>query len=99
MKVSHTSHLALLCYSLVCRTKEDDSLLTLSNSFAALELMPGDNVKAKKPDRKMNPELEKLARKFDDELSDEEEDVFETEFAMHKRDYYMEKMGYEQVTR
>ena len=47
----------------------------------------------------MNPELEKLARKFDDELSDEEEDVFETEFAMHKRDYYMEKMGYDQVTR
>ena len=64
-----------------------------------VELMPGDTVKAKKPDRKMNPELEKLARKFDDELSDEEEDVFETEFAMHKRDYYVEKMGYEQVTR
>lgn len=99
MEVSHTSHLAILCYSLVCLTKEDDSLLTLNNSFAALELMPGDTVKAKKPDRKMNPELEKLARKFDDELSDEEEDVFETEFAMHKRDYYMEKMGYDQVTR
>lgn len=99
MKVSHTSHLAMLCYSLPSFTKEDDSLLTLNNSFATLDLMPGDTEKAKKPDRKMNPELEKLARKFDDELSDEEEDVFETEFAMHKRDYYMEKMGYEQVTR
>lgn len=89
----------MLCYSLVCLTKEDDSLLTLNNSFAALELIPGDTVKAKKPNRKMNPELEKLAGKFDDESSDEEEDVFETEFAMHKRDYYMQKMGYEEITR
>lgn len=80
--------------------QEDDSLLTLDNSFAVLEQMPGDSVKAQQPKKKMNPELEKLARKFDDELSDdEEEDVFETEFAMLKRDYYTQKLGYEEITR
>jgi len=74
-------------------------LLALDNSFAALELMPGDSVKAKEPNKKMNPELEKLAKTFDDELSEDEEDVFETEFAMFKRDYYMQKLGYEEVNR
>lgn len=63
--------------------------------------MPGDSVKAKAPNRKLNPELEKLAQRFDDELSDDddEEDVFETEFAMYKRDYYMQKLGYEEINR
>ena len=75
-------------------------MLTLENCFAALELMPGDSVvKAPEPKKKLNPELEKLAQKFEDELSDEEEDVFETEFAMFKRDYYIQKFGYEEVTR
>lgn len=74
-------------------------MLALDNSFAALELMPGDSVKAKEPNKKMNPELEKLAKTFDDELSEDEEDVFETEFAMFKRDYYMQKLGYEEVNR
>ena len=75
-------------------------MLTLKNSFAALELMPGDSVvKAQKPKKKLDPELEKLAQKFEDELSEEEEDVFETEFAMFKRDYYIQKFGYEEVTR
>ena len=75
-------------------------MLTLENSFAALELMPGDSVvKVQAPKKKLNPELEKLAQKFEDELSDEEEDVFETEFAMFKRDYYIQKFGYEEVTR
>lgn len=74
-------------------------MLALDNSFAALELMPGDSVKAKEPKKKMNPELEKLAKTFDDELSEDEEDVFETEFAMFKRDYYMQKLGYEEVNR
>lgn len=79
--------------------QEDDSLLTLDNSFAALELIPGDSVKAKQPTKKMNPELEKLARKFDEELSEDEGDTFEIEFAVHKRDYYMQKFGYEEINR
>ena len=74
-------------------------MLALDNSFAALELMPGDSVKAKESNKKMNPELEKLAKTFNDELSEDEEDVFETEFAMFKRDYYMQKLGYEEVNR
>ncbi|KAJ7394677.1 5'-3' exoribonuclease 1 [Desmophyllum pertusum] len=81
--------------------QKDDSLLTLDNSFAALELMPGDSMptKAKQPKRKVNPELEKLAAKFDEDLSDDDEDIFETEFAMLKRDYYMQKLGYEEINR
>ena len=74
-------------------------MLTLENSFAALELMPGDSVKTKEPNKKSNPELERLAQKFEDESSEDEEDVFETEFAMFKRDYYMQKFGYEEVNR
>ena len=74
-------------------------MLTLDNSFAALELIPGDSVKAKQPTKKMNPELEKLARKFDEELSEDEGDTFEIEFAVHKRDYYMQKFGYEEINR
>lgn len=55
--------------------------------------------KAKQPKRKVNPELEKLAAKFDEDLSDDDEDIFETEFAMLKRDYYMQKLGYEEINR
>lgn len=81
--------------------QEDDSLLTLDNSFAALELMPEDSTAAKRkePNKKVNPELEKLAAKFDEDLRDDDGDIFETEFAMHKRDYYMQKFGYEEVNR
>ena len=79
----------------------DDSLLNLENSFAALEFMPEESTttKARQSNRQLNPELEKLAAKFDEDLSDEDEDVFETEFVMHKRDYYMQKLGYEEINR
>ena len=60
--------------------------------------MPEDtvNIESKKL---MNPELEKLVQKFDDESSEDDEDVFETEFAMFKRDYYMQKLEYKEVNR
>lgn len=79
----------------------DESVLPLDNSFAALEFMPEESVtsKGKQTKVKLNPEIEKLAAKFDEEQSDEDEDVFETEFAMHKRDYYIQKFGYEEVNR
>ena len=79
----------------------DESVLPLDNSFAALEFMPEESVTAKRKQTKvkLNPEIEKLAAKFDEEQSDEDEDVFETEFAMHKRDYYIQKFGYEEVNR
>ncbi|KAK2552969.1 5'-3' exoribonuclease 1 [Acropora cervicornis] len=80
-------------------TKEDEALLPLENTFAALESMPEDTVKEIEPKKKVNPELEKLAEKFDDEFSDEEEDTFDVEFAMFKRDYYMQKLGYLEVNR
>ena len=71
----------------------------MENTFAALESMPEDTVKEIEPKKKVNPELEKLAEKFDDEFSDEEEDTFDVEFAMFKRDYYMQKLGYIEVNR
>lgn len=76
-------------------------MLTLDNSFAALDLIPGESTatKRKEPKSKANPELEKLAAKFDEDLVDEDEDIFDTEFAMFKRDYYMQKFGYEEITR
>ena len=79
----------------------DESVLPLDNSFATLEFMPEESVtsKGKQTKVKLNPEIEKLAAKFDEEQSDEDEDVFETEFAMHKRDYYIQKFGYEEVNR
>ena len=61
--------------------------------------MPEDTDKEIEPKKKVNPELEKLAEKFDDEFSDEEEDTFDVEFAMFKRDYYMQKLGYVEVNR
>ena len=73
-------------------------MLLLENTFTALESMPEDSVKEIKPKKKINPELDKLAQKFDDEFSDEE-DTFEIEFAMFKRDYYMQKLGYVEVNR
>ncbi|XP_068754427.1 5'-3' exoribonuclease 1-like isoform X2 [Montipora capricornis] len=80
------------------QAKEDESLLPLENSFSVLESMPEDtvNIESKKI---MNPELEKLVQKFDDESSEDDEDVFETEFAMFKRDYYMQKLEYKEVNR
>ncbi|XP_067051785.1 5'-3' exoribonuclease 1-like isoform X1 [Acropora muricata] len=80
-------------------TKEDEASLPLENTFAALESMPEDTVKEIEPKKKVNPELEKLAEKFDEEFSDEEEDTFDVEFAMFKRDYYMQKLGYLEVNR
>ena len=76
-------------------------MLTLDNSFAALELTPGDSTAAKRkePKSKVNPELEKLAAKFDEDLRDDDEDIFETEFAMLKRDYYMQKFGFQEISR
>lgn len=71
----------------------------MENTFAALESMPEDTDKEIEPKKKVNPELEKLAEKFDDEFSDEEEDTFDVEFAMFKRDYYMQKLGYVEVNR
>ena len=70
----------------------------MENTFTALESMPEDSVEEIKPKKKINPELDKLAQKFDDEFSDEE-DTFEIEFAMFKRDYYMQKLGYVEVNR
>lgn len=74
-------------------------MLTLDNSFAALDLMPGESkaTETKQPKCKVNPELEKLAAKFDEDIKDDDVDPFETEFAMHKRDYYMQKFGYEEI--
>lgn len=76
-------------------------MLTLDNSFAALDLIPGESTatKRKEAKSKTNPELEKLAAKFDEDLLGDDEDIFDTEFAMFKRDYYMQKFGYEEITR
>jgi len=73
----------------------------LDNSFAALDLIPGESTatKRKEAKSKTNPELEKLAAKFDEDLLGDDEDIFDTEFAMFKRDYYMQKFGYEEITR
>lgn len=80
--------------------QKDDSLLSLENSFAALDLIPEEATakKRKEAKSKANPELEKLAAKFDDDLLSDDEDIFDTEFAMFKRDYYMQKFGYEEIT-
>lgn len=90
----------LLTY-LVLLYQKDDSLLSLENSFAALDLIPEEATakKRKEAKSKANPELEKLAAKFDDDLLSDDEDIFDTEFAMFKRDYYMQKFGYEEITR
>lgn len=90
----------LLTY-LVLLYQKDDSLLSLENSFAALDLIPEEATakKRKEAKSKANPELEKLAAKFDDDLLSGDEDIFDTEFAMFKRDYYMQKFGYEEITR
>lgn len=53
----------------------------------------------KKTKSKANPELEKLAAQFDGDLLDEDEDIFDTEFAMFKRDYYVQKFGFEEINR
>lgn len=76
-------------------------MLTLDNSFAALDLIPGESTatKRKEAKSKTNPELEKLAAKFDEDLLGDDEDIFDTEFAMFKRDYCMQKFGYEEITR
>ena len=81
--------------------QNDDLLLSLDNSFAALDIIPEESTtkKRKEAKSKANPELEKLAAKFDEDLLTDDEDVFDTEFAMFKRDYYMQKFGYEEINR
>ena len=73
----------------------------MDNSFAALDFAPEESTatKRKEAKSKTNPELEKLAAKFDGDLLGDDEDIFETEFAMFKRDYYMQKFGFEEITR
>jgi len=73
----------------------------LDNSFAALDLIAGESTSTKKKEAKTkgNPQLEKLAAKFDEDLPGDNEDIFDTEFAMFKRDYYMQKFGYEEINR
>ena len=75
-------------------------MLPLENAFTVLESVPEDTEKEIEPKKKVNPELEKLAEKFDDEFSDEEEEnAFDIEFAMFKRNYYMQKLEYKEVNR
>ena len=48
----------------------------------------------------INPELERVAARFFEELGDFDEnddDTFEAEFVMSKRDYYMEKLRYQDI--
>ena len=56
-------------------------------------------MKRKETKTKAKPELEKLAAKFDDNLLDDDEDIFDIEFAVFKRDYYIQKFGFEKITR
>lgn len=76
-------------------------MLTLDNSFAALDLISEEStaMERKKTKSKAKPELEKLAAQFDDDLLDEDEDIFDTEFAMFKRDYYVQKFEFEEINR
>ena len=49
----------------------------------------------------LSPELQRLSAKLDEENDDgdEDDDTFEIEFKMHKRNYYQEKMGFTAVDR
>lgn len=47
----------------------------------------------------LSPELAKLAAAMDDEEDEESEDVFEIEFAMHKKQYYRDKFEIEDINR
>ncbi|KAK7476098.1 hypothetical protein BaRGS_00032652 [Batillaria attramentaria] len=67
-----------------------------SGAFAALE---GLDDMDEDPDVPRNGQLpESLAAAVDSDDSDDDFDTFDAEFSAHKRDYYMTKMEYENVT-
>ncbi|KXJ17198.1 5'-3' exoribonuclease 2 [Exaiptasia diaphana] len=73
-----------------------------TNPFAALESLSGKLDEAKlDDDDELSPELAKLAAALDDDEEESketsEEDVFEIEFAMYKKQYYREKFEIENI--
>lgn len=66
-------------------------MLSLENSFVVLDLIFEEVIvkKRKEVKSKANLEFEKFVVKFDDDLLSDDEDIFDIEFVMFKRDYYM----------
>lgn len=66
-------------------------MLSLENSFVVLDLIFEEVIvkKRKEVKSKVNLEFEKFVVKFDDDLLSDDEDIFDIEFVMFKRDYYM----------
>ncbi|KAK3750242.1 hypothetical protein QZH41_017409 [Actinostola sp. cb2023] len=85
------------------RKKGDRKKDSEANPFAALDSLSDKLDQTKLDDEeKMSPELAKLAAALDDDDEDRKEitqdDVFEIEFAMYKKQYYREKFEIENIS-
>ena len=85
----------LLCISTQGADVKDSGLAGL----AAFDALSGSASEPFDPELEvLSPELHALSAQLDDN-DDEDEDIFEIEFMMHKRNYYMDKMGFKVVDR